>query len=76
MIKDILGILQDMQSAHPYECFPSITNSMVGHLVFEWRWLEDGEARRYSKAITPIMDDAIVDAIEILIQDARHEFQK
>lgn len=71
MIKDIINILQNMESACPVESFTQMNTNLRGNLVLEWRWLQNGDQRKYSIELTSEGDDAMIDLIDHGIEMAR-----
>lgn len=71
MIKNIIDILQKMESACPVECSTELKTNPRGNLVLEWVCLHGADAYKYSTELTPEGDDAMVDLIDYSIQKAR-----
>ena len=73
MIKEIVDILQKMESACPLVCSPQLRTSCIGNLVLEWRWEYKERPMMYSREITPECDDAMIDVIDRCIHQAAEE---
>jgi len=75
MIKNIIDILQKMESACPVECFTQLKTSSRGNLVLEWKWSRGRGPYAFSTELTPEGDDAMIDLIDHAIQMARKKIR-